>query len=75
MQVQLENHDIMELYKSEGSVVCLNSWEFIDHINRVYELGGFKSLWFTLRMIMGSGTDSSATHAVLAEDGDFYPVN
>lgn len=75
MQIQLEKNDIMELYKSDGSVVCLNSWDFIDHINRVYDEGGFKSLLFTLRMIVGDGTNSNATHAVLANDGDFYPVN
>lgn len=65
--------DIMELYSPpEGKVVHVNSWEFIDHVNVLYEEGGFRRLWFALRFIVGGGTSCDAQRVILGDDGDFY---
>ncbi len=70
----VDTHDIIDLYRppKDGRVVHVNSWEFIDHINELYEQGGFRRLWFALRFIMGAGTDSNVQRVILGDDGDFY---
>lgn len=68
-----ETCDIMDVFTApSGKVVYTNSWEFIDHLNKVFEEDGFRGLWFTLRFIVGDGTDSNAKRVILADCGEFY---
>lgn len=68
-----ENCGIMDVFTApSGKVVYVDSWEFIDHLNKVFEEEGFRGLWFALRFIVGDGTSSNVKRVILADGGEFY---